>query len=122
MNTGEEIDVNEIFEKIESYFGFVPKIFQVMAEKPATLKAYYEKVETINSDDALPPLTKEFAAIGAASAIGAENCLLTHLKVAEKFGAKKEQLLLAILMGALIAETDALSKSLRVYENFKETT
>jgi alkylhydroperoxidase/carboxymuconolactone decarboxylase family protein YurZ len=46
--------------------------------------------------------------------------LLTHLKVAEKFGAEKEQLLLAILMGALIAETDALSKSLRVYENFKE--
>jgi len=116
----EDITVDEIFEKIESYFGFVPKIFQVLAEKPATLKAYYEKVETINNDDALPPLTKEFVAIGAASAIGAENCLSTHLKVAEKFGAKKEQLLLAILMGTLIAETDALSKSLRVYENFKK--
>ena len=116
----EEIDINEIFGKIENYFGFVPKIFQVLAEKPTALKAYYEKVETINKDDALPPLTKEFVAIGAASAIGAENCLLTHLKVAEKFGAKQEQLLLAILMGALIAETDALSKSLRVYEEFKK--
>ena len=120
MNTEEEVNVDEIFKKIENYFGFVPKIFQVLAGKPTALKAYYEKIETINNDDSLPSLTKEFVAIGAASAIGAENCLLTHLKVAKKFGAKQEQLLLAILMGALIAETDALSKSLRVYENFKE--
>lgn len=120
MNTKEEGNVDEIFEKIENYFGFVPKIFQVLAENPATLKAYYEKVESIINDDSLPPLTKEFVAIGAASAMGAEHCLLTHLKVAKEFGATHEQLLLAILMGALIAETDALAKSLRVYEDFKE--
>ena len=120
MNATEEININEILEKIENYFGFVPKIFQVLAENPTTLKAYYEKIETINNDDSLPSLTKEFVAIGAASAMGAENCLLTHLNVAKGFGAKQEQLLLAILMGALIAETDALAKSLRVYENFKE--
>ena len=59
----------------------------MLAEKPTALKAYYEKIETINNDDSLPSLTKEFVAIGAASAIGAENCLLTHLKVAKKFGA-----------------------------------
>lgn len=94
----------------------------MLAEKPDTLKAYYDKTETINNDDALPSLTKEFVAIRAASAIGAENCLLTPLKVVKKFGAKQEQLLLAILMKVLLTGTDALSKSLRAYEDFKEQT
>jgi len=115
------IDVDEIFEKIESYFGFVPKIFQVLAENPPALKAYYLKSEVLMKDDALPLLTKEFVSIGASAALGAEHCLLTHLKVAKQFGAADEQLLLAILIGSIIAETDALAKSLRVYEEFKGT-
>ncbi len=92
----------------------------MLAENPATLKAYYEKVESINNDDSLSPLIKEFVFIGAASAVGAEHCLLTHLNVAKEFGATHEQVLLAIILGASIAETDALAKSLRVYEDFKE--
>jgi len=116
----EDINVDEILEKIESYFGFVPKIFQVLAENPVALKAYYEKSEVLMNDDSLPPLTKEFVSIGAASALGADHCLLTHLKVAREFGATNDQLLIAILLGSFIAETDALAKSLRVYEEFKK--
>ncbi len=119
-NGNVEINVDEILEKIESYFGFVPKIFQVLAENPSALKAYYIKSEVLMKDDTLPPLTKEFVSIGAASALGAEHCLLTHLKVAREFGATNDQLLLAILMGSVIAETDALAKSLRVYEELKD--
>lgn len=114
------IDVDEIYEKIESYFGFVPKIFQVLAENPSALKAYFLKSEVLMKDEALPPLTKELVSIGAAAALGADHCLLTHLKVAKQFGASNDQLLLTILIGSLIAETDALAKSLRVYEEFKE--
>ncbi len=118
-NANEEVDVEEILKKIGSYFGFVPKIFQVLAENPKALKAYFIKFEIIMTDETLPPLTKEFISIGAASALGAEHCLLTHLKVAKKFGANNDQLLLAILMGSMIAETDALAQSLRAYEEFK---
>ena len=119
LNENEDVDVDEIFGKIGNYFGFVPKIFKVLSDNPAALKAYYTKLEVIMKDDSLPPLTKEFVSIGAASALGAEHCLLTHLKVAKEFGATKDQLLLAILMGSLITETDALAKSLRVYDEFK---
>lgn len=116
----EEVDVEEILKKIESYFGLVPKIFQILAENPLALKAYFIKFEILMTDETLPSLTKEFVSIGAASALGAEHCLLTHLKVAKKFGATNDQLLLAILMGSMIAETDALAQSLRAYEEFKE--
>jgi len=117
--SNEEINVKEILQTIESYFGFVPKIFQVLSDNPPALKAYFEKSEFMMQDDCLPPLTKEFISIGAASALGAEHCLLTHLQVAREMGAQDEQLLLAILMGSFIAETDALARSLRVYDGFK---
>lgn len=116
----EDINVDEILEKIDGYFGFVPKIFQVLAENPVALKAYFKKSEIFFVDDSLPPLTKEFISIGAASALGADHCLLTHLEVAREFGATNDQLLSAILMGSFIAETNALAKSLRVYEEFKK--
>jgi AhpD family alkylhydroperoxidase len=112
-------DVEEMFLKLEAYFGFVPKIFQVLAENPKALKAYVEKSEVLMMDESLPPLTKEFISIGAASALGAEHCLATHLEAARNFGATNDQLLLAIMMGSIIAETKALATSLRVYEDFK---
>ena len=113
-----EIDVEEILDKINSYFGFVPKIFQVLSENPPVLKAYFDKMEVMMVDDVLPPLTKEFVSIGAAAALGSPHCLKTHLDVAREFGASPEQLLLAIVLGTTITETTALSKSLRTYEEF----
>lgn len=113
-----EIDVEEILDKINSYFGFVPKIFQVLSENPPVLKAYFDKMEVMMEDDVLPPLTKEFVSIGAAAALGSPHCLNTHLEVAREFGASPEQLLLTIVLGTTITETTALSKSLRTYEEF----
>lgn len=114
-----DIDVEEILAKIETYFGFVPKIFQVLSENPRALNAYFKKLECFMEDDSLPSLTKEFISIGAASALGAEHCLKTHVDVARESGATNEQILLAIMMGAFITETKALASSLRVYEEFK---
>ncbi len=123
MNTAHEnceINVEEILEKINSYFGFVPKIFEVLSESPPALKVYFDKVEVMMVNDTLPPLTKEFVSIGAAAALGSPHCLNTHLEVAREFGATNEQILLAIILGASITETTALSKSLRVYDEFKK--
>jgi AhpD family alkylhydroperoxidase len=115
-----EINVYEILEKIKSYFGFVPKIFQVLAENPSALKAFLDKSEMMMVDESLPTLIKEFVFIGAAAATGSEHCLQTHLDVARELGALDEQLLLAIIIGASVAETTALAQSLRVYEKFKD--
>jgi len=120
QSNDQEINVEEIMEKIGSYFGFVPKIFQVLSENPPALKVYFDKVEVMMVDESLPPLTKEFVSIGAAAALGSPHCLNTHLEVAREFGATNEQLLLAIILGASITETTALSQSLRVYDQFTE--
>lgn len=114
-----EIIVSDILKDIEGYFGFVPKIFQILSENPSALNAYYLKFESIMKNSSLDPLTMELVAIGAASALGAEHCLSTHLTVARESGADNNQLLNAILVGTMIAETDAMATSLRVYDNFK---
>lgn len=119
MDNYEDIDVDEIMDKIEGYFGFVPKIFQVLSQNPPALKAYCDKADALLNDPSLPPLTKEYISIGAASALGAEHCLLTHLKVARELGATNDQLQLAILLGSTIAETNVMAKSLRVFEEFE---
>lgn len=115
----EMVEVDEILAKIQEFMGFIPRIFQVLSENPNALKIYFEKSDMIAQDDCLPPLTKELISIGAASALGAEHCLKTHNQVARKFGAKNDQILLAIMIGAFITETNALASSLRVYEEFK---
>ena len=101
-------------------FFIFSRVFQVLSHDPDLLKVYFDKVEKIMVNDTLPPLTKEFIALGAAAAIGAENCLNTHVKVVSELGANDDEILLAILIGASISETAALSKSLRVYEEFKK--
>lgn len=116
MNT----ETEETLNKIEDYFGFVPKIFQVMSDKPEFLNAFQHTADALIHDDALPPLTKEFILIGAAASIGGEHCLKTHLSVAKELGATEEQLLSATLLGSFIAETKTLTKSLRVFYDIKE--
>ncbi|MBC7100396.1 MAG: carboxymuconolactone decarboxylase family protein [Methanothermobacter tenebrarum] len=108
--------MDEILAKIEEFFGFVPEIFKVLEDEPQILKAYYNKMETILSNDALPLVTKELIGVGAAAALGSEHCLKTHIKVSRRLGASKDEILLAILIGAAMAESTALSKSLRVFK------
>jgi len=49
--------------------------------------------------------------VGAAAAGGTEYCLLTHIKVARQLGEQSNQILRAMLIGAAVTETSALSKS-----------
>jgi len=43
--------VDEILKEIENYFGFVPKIFHVLSDKPPLLKAYFEKSDAMMKND-----------------------------------------------------------------------
>ncbi|MEM4525889.1 MAG: carboxymuconolactone decarboxylase family protein [Methanothermobacter sp.] len=104
------------YRRLEKFFGFVPEIFKVLEDEPQTLKVYYDKMENIISNDALPLVTKELIGVGAAAALGSEHCLKTHIKVAKRLGASKDEILLAILIGASMAESTALSKSLRTFK------
>jgi 4-carboxymuconolactone decarboxylase len=67
-------------------------------------------------DRALIGITKGLIIVGAAAALGSEYCFYTHVGGAKRLGALKEQIFLAILLGASVAESTALSKSLRAWK------
>ncbi len=112
-------EIRTILERIENYYGFIPKIYQELQCDPSAFKAFFYKSEQLATDPALPALTKELAAISAAASLGSEHCLETHIKGAKRLGGQNDQILLAILIGASVAETTALSKDLRVWGRSK---
>jgi AhpD family alkylhydroperoxidase len=116
MHEHEDAEMSAILERIEGYYGFIPKIYQEMQRNPAAFKAFFYKNEQLATDNALPGLTKELIAIGAAAALGSPYCLDTHVEGAKRLGALEDQIFLAILLGASVAESTALSKSLRAWE------
>ncbi|MGZ4901992.1 MAG: carboxymuconolactone decarboxylase family protein [Halobacteriota archaeon] len=61
-------------------------------------------------------LPRNLSQSAAAASLGSEYCLETHIQGAKRLGAQDDQIALAILIGASVAETTALSKSLRVWE------
>jgi len=112
-------EVDEILEKIEGYYGLVPKIYQILAEYPELLRTYFEKSHALieNSfDSGLSFECIELLNISAAAALGAEHCLNTHIQVLKSHGIEKEKIVNAILIGAMISETFSLSKSLRTLD------
>ncbi len=119
MKESTDDEMRVILERIEGYYGFVPKIYQELQHDPPVFKTFFYKSEQLAADPALPAITKELVAISAAASLGSEHCLETHVKGAKRLGAQNDQILLAILIGASVAETTALSKSLRVWEQAK---
>jgi AhpD family alkylhydroperoxidase len=116
MHEEDDAEVRTILERITNYYGFVPLIYQELQRNPEAFKAFFYKNEQLATDQALPGLTKELIAIGAAAALGSEYCLDIHIEGAKRLGALEDQIFLAILLGASVAETTALSKSLRAWK------
>lgn len=62
-------------ERIEGYYGFIPKMYQEMQRNPTAFKAFFYKNEQLATDRALLGLTKELIAIGAPAGLGSKYCL-----------------------------------------------
>jgi AhpD family alkylhydroperoxidase len=116
MQEENDAEMYTILERIASYYGFVPRIYQELQRNPEAFKAFFYKNEQLATDSALDGRTKELIAIGAAAALGSEYCLSTHVEGAKRLGALENQIFLAILLGGSVAETTALSKSLRAWQ------
>ena len=84
MHEEDDAEVRTILERISNYYGFVPRIYQELQRNPEAFKAFFYKNEQLATDMALPGLTKELIAIGAAAALGSEYCLGTHIEGAKR--------------------------------------
>ena len=113
----EEEIAKEILKNIESTYGFIPVVNQVLSERPDLFipssnvgrSVFFGKGE----------LQKKFrylAALSAAVALGAEHCMEVQMKMAVKFGATKNEILETMQIASLMAMTHAQSYAFRKYK------
>ena len=99
MHEEDDAEVRTILERVASYYGFVPRIYQELRHNPAALKTFFYKNEQLATDKALTGLAKELIAIGAATALGSEHCLSTHIKGAKRQGTVDVQIFVGYCLG-----------------------
>jgi AhpD family alkylhydroperoxidase len=63
--------------------------------------------------------TTELAAVSAASALSSEHCIGVHIQEAAKFGASKEEIFEAIMLGTMMAMVQGQSQALRKFKEFE---
>ena len=59
MHEEDDAEVRTILERVASYYGFVPRIYQELRHNPAALKTFFYKNEQLATDKALTGLVKE---------------------------------------------------------------
>jgi AhpD family alkylhydroperoxidase len=93
---------------------YVNNFWRALAHDPATLKATWERVQTVMAPGALDPLVKELLYVAVSTANGCDYCVHSHTAAAKARGMTPAQHgeLLAVI--AMAAQTNALATALSV--------
>lgn len=110
-------EVERRLAELESLYGKIPVVAQVLSERPDIYLAYSDYSEVALQTPAhLDRKTTELAAVAAGSALASKHCLGVHLDAASKAGATKDEILEAMLIGSFMAMTRSQSVSLRMLQ------
>lgn len=93
---------------------YVNNFWRALAHDPATLKATWDRVQTVMAPGALDPLVKELIYVAVSTANGCDYCVHSHTAGAKAKGMTPEMHgeLLAVI--ALASQTNALATALSV--------
>lgn len=113
--------VNELLAKVKHYYGEVPYILEAMRETPELL------LQKIRYDTALnrqfrhiEPRVLELISIAVAATLRCEHCLRFHIRVAQRMGASRDEILDTILLAAALTNAAVLAEGTRAIND--ETT
>jgi AhpD family alkylhydroperoxidase len=106
--------VKERLDAIEAEFGQIPLVAKELSAYPDVFLPYSELMDRVLlSPRHMDKKSAELAAIAAGSALAGEHCLAVHLKQATKYGATKDEIREAIMIGAFVAMTSSNSVAFR---------
>jgi len=118
MRMDPEEAAQELLDAVEKYYGEIPYILQFMQDMPELLvpKVLYDSA-IIREFKRLDPKTIELISIGVSAAIRCEHCLRMHVRIAEKLGIPKEEILDAILIAGTLSNATVLAYATRVLDS-----
>jgi len=109
-------EVDKILDRIQELYGRIPLVSQVLSRRPDMFIPYFElSKSTIYSTKHLDPKTMELAAVCASSAMASEHCLNVHIEQASNYGASKEEIFEALILGSMMAMTKSQSVASRKF-------
>lgn len=71
-----------VLENVEQNYGFIPNIYDIMAESPAAITAYTQVTKTLQEHAALTPQEQQIVMIAVSRENGCGYCVAAHSMVA----------------------------------------
>lgn len=110
----------EWLERIKDDFGSVPLIYTKLESSPEALISHLLYKKSVIGVGALDPKTVELISLAVGAALKCDHCTSYHMNVAQKLGATKEEILEAVLVAGMLANSSVLAYAYRVVEPERE--
>ncbi len=119
-DNGKENTANNLIKRVMERDGDVPLIFTKMAERPEVLISHLLYKTSIAETSALDPKCVELISLAVGAALNCRPCTEYHMKSALKKGVSKDEILEAVLIAGLLAQSSVLADAYRVLDKEDE--
>ncbi|HJJ29797.1 MAG TPA: carboxymuconolactone decarboxylase family protein [Methanocorpusculum sp.] len=120
QNKGAKKTAADWLAQIEEEFGTSPLIYQKLEDNPEALIAHLLYKNAVTQAGALPPKTVELISLAVGAALRCDHCTTYHMQVAKKMGISNEEILEAVLVAGLLANSSVLANAYRLVIPEKE--
>ncbi|KUG19471.1 MAG: carboxymuconolactone decarboxylase family protein [Methanomicrobiaceae archaeon] len=111
---GKDAIATEWLAEIQEEYGRVPLIFERMAERPEILISHLLYKSAVVETSKLEPKVIELISLAVGAALKCNHCVEYHMQSAMAKGASREEILEAILIAGLLANSAVLADAYRV--------
>lgn len=114
---GIEETADEWMEAIKEDYGRVPLIFERMRPRPDVLISHLLYKNSVVKTSTLEPKYVELICLAVGAALKCNHCTEYHMQAALRMGATKEEVMEAILIAGLTAQSSVLADAYRTYDD-----
>ena len=100
--------------RVEEEYGTVPLIYKKLEDSPEALISHLLYKNAVNQMSSLEPRVIELISLAVGAALRCDHCTAYHMQVAKKMGIPKEEILEAVLVAGLLANSSVLANAYRV--------
>jgi AhpD family alkylhydroperoxidase len=100
--------------RVENEYGTAPLIYKKLEDSPEALISHLLYKNAVNQISSLEPRVVELISLAVGAALRCDHCTRYHMQVARKMGISKEEILEAILVAGLLANSSVLANAYRL--------
>ena len=111
---GAKATAAEWLARVEAEYGTAPLIYKKLEDRPEALISHLLYKNAVNQMSSLEPRVVELISLAVGAALRCDHCTSYHMQVAKKMGIPKEEILEAVLVAGLLANSSVLANAYRV--------